>query len=49
MVNLSLDKSQNDWGWIKAKDFMLFNPKESIKKGTVVKNVPMDKIEPKTK
>jgi type I restriction enzyme S subunit len=46
---LSLDKSQNDWGWIKAKDFMLFNPKESIKKGTVVKNVPMDKIEPKTK
>lgn len=28
---------------------MLFNPKESIKKGTVVKNVPMDKIEPKTK
>jgi type I restriction enzyme S subunit len=49
VVNLSLDKSQNDWGWIKAKDFMLFNPKESIKKGTVVKNVPMDKIEPKTK
>ena len=48
-INLSLDKSQNDWGWIKAKDFMLFNPKESIKKGTVVKNVPMDKIEPKTK
>ena len=46
---MSLDKSQNDWGWIKAKDFMLFNPKESIKKGTVVKNVPMDKIEPKTK
>lgn len=46
---MSLDKSQKDWGWIKAKDFMLFNPKESIKKGTVVKNVPMDKIEPKTK
>lgn len=46
---MSLDKSQNDWGWIKAKDFMLFNPKESIKKGAVVKNVPMDKIEPKTK
>lgn len=46
---MSLDKSQKDWGWIKAKEFMLFNPKESIKKGTVVKNVPMDKIEPKTK
>lgn len=46
---MSLDKSQKDWGWIKAKDFMLFNPKESIKKGIVVKNVPMDKIEPKTK
>lgn len=48
-INLSLDKSQKDWEWIKAKDFMLFNPKESIKKGIVVKNVPMDKIEPKTK
>ena len=49
MVNLSLNKSQKDWGWIKAKDFMLFNPKELVKKGTIVKNIPMDKIEPKTK
>ena len=49
MINLSLDKSNNDWEWVKAKDFMLFNPRESVKKGTVVKNVPMDKIEPKTK
>ena len=46
---MSLDKSNNDWEWVKAKDFMLFNPRESVKKGTVVKNVPMDKIEPKTK
>ena len=46
---MSLGKSNNDWEWVKAKDFMLFNPRESVKKGTVVKNVPMDKIEPKTK
>ncbi|WP_405315717.1 restriction endonuclease subunit S [Methanobrevibacter sp.] len=49
---MSLDKSQEfteDWEWVKAKDFMLFNPRESVKKGTIVKNVPMDKIEPKTK
>lgn len=46
---VSLNKSQKDWGWIKAKDFMLFNPKELVKKGTIVKNIPMDKIEPKTK
>ena len=46
---MSLNKSQKDWGWIKAKDFMLFNPKELVKKGTIVKNIPMDKIEPKTK
>ncbi|WP_296807239.1 restriction endonuclease subunit S [uncultured Methanobrevibacter sp.] len=49
---MSLDKSHGlteDWEWVKAKDFMLFNPRESVKKGTIVKNVPMDKIEPKTK
>lgn len=46
---MSLNKSQKDWGWIKAKDFMLFNPKELVKKGTIVKNIHMDKIEPKTK
>lgn len=47
---MSLDKTNNnDWNWIKAKDFMIFNPRESVKKGTAVKNVPMDKIEPKTK
>ena len=50
MVNLSLDKANNDdWNWIKAKDFMIFNPRESVKKGTSIKNIPMDKIEPKTK
>ena len=42
-------KITEDWVWIKAKDFMLFNPSESIKKGTIVKNIPMDKIKPKTK
>ena len=48
--NLSLDKTNNnDWDWVKAKDFIIFNPRESVKKGTKVKNVPMDKIEPKTK
>ena len=47
---MSLDKTNNnDWDWVKAKDFMIFNPRESVKKGTKVKNVPMDKIEPKTK
>ena len=46
---MSLDKSHDGWEWVKAKDFMIFNPKESVKKGTVIKNVPMDKIEPKTK
>ena len=49
---MSLEKSHKfneDWEWIKAKDFMIFNPRESVKKGTVIKNVPMDKIEPKTK
>lgn len=50
MINLSLDRTNNDdWNWVKAKDFMIFNPRESIKKGTTVKNIPMDKIEPKTK
>ena len=28
---------------------MIFNPRESVKKGTSIKNIPMDKIEPKTK
>ena len=46
---MSLDISTSDWKWIKAKDFMIFNPRESVKKGTLVKNIPMDKIEPKTK
>ena len=47
---MSLDRAKHDdWNWIKAKDFMVFNPRESVKKGTTVKNVPMDKIEPKTK
>ena len=47
---MSLDKANNDdWNWIKAKDFMIFNPRESVKKGTSIKNIPMDKIEPKTK
>ena len=46
---MSLDKSHDVWEWVKAKDFMIFNPRESVKKGTVIKNVPMDKIEPKTK
>ena len=49
VINLSLDISTSDWKWIKAKDFMIFNPRESVKKGTLVKNIPMDKIEPKTK
>lgn len=42
-------ENNSEWYWIKAKDFMEFNPKESVKKGTLVKNVPMDKIEPNTK
>ena len=47
---MSLDKTNNDdWNWVKAKDFMIFNPRESVKKGTTIKNVSMDKIEPKTK
>ena len=46
---MSLDNSTSEWGWVKAKDFMIFNPRESVKKGTVIKNIPMDKIEPKTK
>lgn len=46
---MSLDISTSNWKWIKAKDFMIFNPRESVKKGTLVKNIPMDKIEPKTK
>ena len=43
------ESNESEWYWIKAKDFMEFNPKESVKKGTLVKNVPMDKIEPNTK
>lgn len=43
------DNNISDWYWIKAKEFMEFNPRESVKKGTLVKNVPMDKIEPNTK
>ena len=46
---MSLDNSTSKWEWVKAKDFMIFNPRESVKKGTLVKNIPMDKIEPKTK
>lgn len=39
----------SEWKWIKAKDFMVFNPKESLSKGTLAKKVGMDKIEPHSK
>ena len=45
-VNL---KKNHNWYWIKSKEFMEFNPKESVKKGSLVKNIPMEKIEPNTK
>ena len=42
-------KKNHKWYWIKSKEFMEFNPRESVKKGSLVKNIPMEKIEPNTK
>lgn len=41
--------SNSEWQWVKAKDFMEFNPRESLSKGTLAKKVGMDKIEPHSK
>lgn len=42
-------KKNHNWYRIKSKEFMEFNPRESVKKGSLVKNIPMEKIEPNTK
>lgn len=44
-----INSAHSDWFYIKADDFMIFNPRESVKKGMLVKNVPMEKLEPNTK
>lgn len=37
------------WEWIKAKDFIDFNPKEVMQKGIISKKIAMDKLEPHSK
>lgn len=39
----------NNWSFVKAKDIIDFNPKESLTKNIAAKKVPMDKINPFTK
>ena len=40
-----LDMSCNEWQEYTLKDVIEFNPKESIKKGTLSKKVAMDKLD----
>ena len=35
-----------NWNIKKLSDIVEFNPKESIKKGSVAKKIPMDKLKP---
>lgn len=37
---------KSDWNIMKLSDIVDFNPSESIKKGTIAKKVPMDKLRP---
>lgn len=37
---------KSDWKNLKLSEIVEFNPKESIKKGSIAKKVPMDKIRP---
>ena len=39
----------NNWFEIKASNFVEFNPKLSIKKGSIARKVSMDKLQPFTK
>lgn len=39
----------SDWTTIRAADFIDFNPRLSIKKGTVATKIAMDKLKPFTK
>lgn len=41
-----LDMSFNEWREVVLKDVIDFNPKESIKKGTLTKKIGMDKLAP---
>ena len=38
-----------EWKKAKLKDIIIFNPKETIKKGQMAKKIPMDKLEPFTR
>ena len=38
--------TSNDWKEVQLKDVILFNPRESIKKGTMAKKISMDKLAP---
>ena len=37
---------KSNWMLRKLSDIALFNPKETIPKGTVAKKIPMDKLQP---
>ena len=37
---------KSNWEIRKLSDIALFNPKESIRKGTIAKKIPMDKLQP---
>lgn len=41
-----LDMSFSEWREVALKDVIEFNPKESIKKGTITKKIGMDKLAP---
>ena len=40
---------KSEWQTVRAADFMDFNPRLSIKKGTVATKISMDKLRPFTK
>lgn len=40
---------KSEWKTIRAADFMEFNPRMCLKKGTVATKISMDKLQPYTK
>lgn len=40
---------KSEWKTIRAADFMEFNPRMNLKKGTIATKISMDKLQPYTK
>ena len=39
---------KSEWKTIRAADFMEFNPRRNLKKGTIATKISMDKLQPYT-